>query len=316
MSFARKNVSKLRQFLTFRTALYLCFIIFGHTLLAHAQIALSPDENTMVVDDIPTEIIAYGKNVIVRKHAKGVLAIGGDITVEGVVDGDVATIGGSIYQREGAFIGGDVLIFGGKYKPDSVVPLRTEGKETVMFGVYEEELREMTQNPSQIFAPSLSLTFLAWRVLSILFWFIVTLALATIAPGAVSRAIARFKLSTLKVTALGFSGLVLTTVAVIFSLKFLPSDLSAALGLMVFSLMMLSYVFGRVALQVSVGQLLQRKFLTEGKRSETIAILIGVVVWTVVLSIPYIWSFAVLALFSAGIGLVLTARSKGPWTTA
>ena len=185
-----------------------------------------------------------------------------------------------------------------------------------MFGVYEDELREMTQNPSQIFAPSLSLTFLAWRVLSILFWFIVTLALATIAPGAVSRAITRFKLSTLKVTALGFSGLVLTTVAVIFSLKFLPSDLSAVLGLMVFSLMMLAYVFGRVALQVSVGQLLQRKFLAEGKRSETIAILIGVVVWTVVLSIPYIWSVAVLALFSAGVGLVLTARSKGPWTAA
>jgi hypothetical protein len=311
-TFVIKNERGPIYTLTFRTAILLGFIFFTHALLVNAQFSVDPQENTMIVEDAPEmEVIAYGKNVIVRGRAKGVLSIGGDVTVEGRVEGDVAAVGGSIYQKDAAFIGGDVFVLGGKYKPDSAAPLRTEGKETVMFGVYEEELRELTQNPSRIFAPSFSLTFLAWRVISVLFWFIVTLALATIAPGAVSRAITRFKLSTLKVVGLGFTGLILTTIAVIASLNVLPSELGAVVSLMTFALLLLAYLFGRVALQVSTGQVLQRQFLSEGKRSETLAILIGVVVWTIVLSLPYIWTLAVVALFSAGIGLVFTARSKG-----
>lgn len=312
--FPIKNERELRTHLTLRTALCLCFIILAHTVLVHAQFSVGPDDNTMFVDDAPEmEIIAYGKNVVVRKHAKGVLAIGGDVTVEGIVDGDVASIGGSVFQRDGAFIGGDIFVFGGKYKPDGLAPLRNEGKETVMFGVYEEELREMAKNPWSIFAPTFSLTFLASRVLSVLFWFVVTLGLSTLAPGAVSRAIATFRLSTLKVVGLGFSGLVLTTFGVMGGLTLLSNYLSAALGLMAFALLLLAYVFGRVTIQVSTGQLIQRTLLPERKRSETLAILIGVAVWTLVLSIPYLWSVALVGLFSAGIGLVLTARSKRSW---
>ena len=130
-----------------------------------------------------------GKSVIVKQRAKGVLAIGGDITVEGRVSGDVATIGGSIIQRRDAYIGGDIIAFGGAYKPESQTPLREAGKETVMFAMFEDELREMAQNPSEIFAPTFSWAFFAQRILSVLFWFIVSFGLTTLAPGAVSRAI-------------------------------------------------------------------------------------------------------------------------------
>jgi hypothetical protein len=78
-------------------------------------------------------------------------------------------------------------------------------------------------------------------------------------------------------------------------------------------LLMLAYVFGRVTLQVSIGKIVQKYFFSEKNRSETLAILIGVLVWTTLLSVPYIWTFGVLALFSAGIGLVLTARSANGW---
>jgi hypothetical protein len=82
---------------------------------------------------------------------------------------------------------------------------------------------------------------------------------------------------------------------------------------MTFVLLMLAYVFGRVTLQVSVGKILQKYVFSEKNRSETLAILIGGIVWTAVLSLPYIWMFGVLALFSAGIGLVLTARPQNGW---
>jgi hypothetical protein len=283
-------------------------------LFAQTQFSTSEDGSTMTVDDAPDmEVVAFGKNVIIKNRAKGVLAIGGDITIEGSVSGDVATIGGSIVQRGDAYVGGDVIAFGGAYKPESQSPLREAGKETVMFGMFEDELRNMAKNPSEIFAPSISWSFLAQRVLSVLFWFIVSFGLATLAPGSVSRAIARFQLSTLKVIAIGMVTLILMLIGVIGSVNALPDYLSVTLGLMAFALLMLAYVFGRVALQLSIGKFIQRNTVPSGSRSETLAILFGVVFWTLLLSIPYVWTLSVLALFIAGLGLVLTAKTTSAW---
>ncbi|MDQ3179907.1 MAG: polymer-forming cytoskeletal protein [Acidobacteriota bacterium] len=287
------------------------------TLYGQSNISLSPDGKTLTVEDArENEIFSFGKTVIIKKEAKGVLVFGGDVIIEGRVEGDVAAIGGNIIQEEDGFIGGDVIVFGGTYRAKSQPPLRNEGRETVMVAMFEEELRDFSNNPTQLFSPTLTWTFLAQRILSILFWFIITLVFTTLAPGAVSRAIVRFQLSTLKVIAIGFAGFVSTTIAVIASLSFLPNYLSAIISLMGFVLLMLGYVFGRVALQVSIGKQLQKRFLPEKKQSETIAILIGVIIWTLFLSIPYLWTLALLALLSASLGLVLTARSTNGWQKA
>ncbi len=286
-------------------------------IIAQTQFSTSEDGKTMIVEDAPDmEVYAFGKSVIVKQRVKGVLAIGGDITVEGSVSEDVATIGGSIIQTPDAYIGGDVIAFGGAYKPQSQTPLREPGKETVMFGMFEDQLKELGQNPSEIFSPSFSWSFLAQRILSALFWFLVSLGLTTLAPGAVSRAIARFQLSTLKVCAVGMLTFVVTIIGVIGMADLLPNYLSVSVGLMAFVLLMLSFVFGRVALQLSIGKLIQRKFLPEGNRSETITILLGVLFWTLLLSIPYLWTLAVIALFVAGLGLVLTAKTPATWRQA
>ncbi len=286
------------------------------SLITHAQISTNTEENTITVESAPDmEILSYGKTVIVKKEVKGVLAIGADIIIEGRVEGDVAAIGGSVIQKENAYIGGDVIILGGKYKPESADPMRNEGKETVMYAGYEEELRDLTQNPSQIFSPSISLDFLAQRIISALFWFVISIAFSTIAPGAVSRATAKLKLSSTKVIAIGFFAFLATTVCLIGSFSVLPNYISAVFGMMAFLMLLLAYVFGRVTLNVSFGKLIQKHLLSEKNQSETLAIFIGVVVWTLLLSIPYLWTFALLALFSAGIGLVLTARTPHAWKT-
>ncbi len=283
------------------------------SVYSQTQVVSRTDENTITVEDSQSEVYSFGKNIIVKGNSQGVLAFGGDVIVEGAVEGDVATIGGSIIQKENAFIGGDVIIFGGTYRSESKNPLRNADKETVMIAVFEDELRNLTQNPSQLFSPTFSPAFLAQRILSILFWLVLSLALTTISPGAVSRAIARFRLSTLKIIAIGFFSFVGTTVGVMACLNFLPNYINAIVVFMVFLLLILAYVFGRVTLQLIIGKHLQKRFLPESKQSETLAILIGVIVWTIFLSVPYLWVFALLALISASIGLVLTARSTGGW---
>jgi hypothetical protein len=283
-------------------------------VFSQTQLSTSDDGLTMIVNDAPEmEVVALGKSVIVKGRAKGILAIGGDVTVEGRVDGDVATIGGSIVQKHDAYIGGDVIAFGGAYRSESQTPLREAGKETVMFGMFEDELRAMAQDPASILTPTFSLAFLAQRLLSVLFWFVVSMGLSTLAPGAVSRAIARFQLSTLKVFVIGTAAFVATLVGVIGSVNVLPDYLSVSLGLMAFALLMLAYVFGRVALQLSAGKFVQKHLFSSSGRSDTVAILLGTIFWTALLSIPYIWTFAVVALFLAGLGLVLTARPQAVW---
>jgi hypothetical protein len=284
------------------------------SLVTIAQISAPPAEETFEVDDAPEmTVISYGKRVIVRKQAKEVLVFGGDVIVEGKVYGDVAAVGGSVIQRDGAYIGGDVFSLGGAYKPETATPLREPGRETIMLAGYETEIRELAQNPVSILSPSLTPAFVAQRVISVLFWFVVSLGLATIAPGAVSRAIARFQLSTLRVVAIGAATFMATTIVLIGCAYVLPNYLSIVVMLMTLILFMLAYVFGRVALHVSVGKLLQKHIFGDKSRSEALSVLIGVVAWTLLLSIPYVWTIALFGLFAAGIGLVLTARSQPGW---
>ncbi|MEO6335078.1 MAG: hypothetical protein ABIO91_08855 [Pyrinomonadaceae bacterium] len=288
------------------------FILVG-AALSYAQTTVSSSQ-TFTVDDAPDqEVVCYGKTVIVKTRAKGVLAIGGDVIVEGTVSGDVFAVGGSVIQKDGAYIGGDVFAVGGAYKPENANPLRDEGRETVMYAGYEEEIRDLAQNPSSLFSPHFSLAFLAQRILSVLFWFVLSLGLATLAPGAVSRAIARFQLSTLKIVAIGVAAFISTSIVVGGSLQFLPNPLGVIFGMMAFVLLMLAYVFGRVALNLSVGKLLLKYFVGDKNTSEALAILVGVVAWTLMLSIPYVWTIALFTLFSSGVGLVLTARSQRSW---
>lgn len=283
---------------------------------AAAQPVTNTEEKTITIESAPDmEVISFAKTVVVKQEAKGVLVFGADVVIEGRVEGDVATIGGSVIQREGAFVGGDVIVVGGKYSPDSQVPLRGENKQTIIFAAYEDELRDMAQNPSKLFAPSFSLAFLAQRIISVLFWFLISLGFTTIAPGAVSRAVARLQLSTAKVIAIGFFSFLGASILLIAGVSFLPNYINAVFGTMAFVILMLAYVFGRVALHVSFGKLIQKHLLSDQNRSEALCILFGVLAWTVLLSIPYLWTFALLALFSAGLGLVLTARSVTSWKT-
>ncbi|MEQ1765249.1 MAG: hypothetical protein ABL984_19125 [Pyrinomonadaceae bacterium] len=296
----------------FRAAVVVCLVLgFSVAAYSSASFTTSADNEDLEVNDSPEmSVIAVAKTVIVRQSAKDVFVFGGDVIIEGNVSGDVGVIGGTITQKEGAFIGGDVIVIGGAYKPDGQAPLRTVGKETIVFGILEDELRNLGRNPGSILSPSLTPAFFAQRILSALFWFVVTLGFATIAPGAVSRAIARTKLTPAKVAGFGLAGLIGSLLLVSTASTALPEYLSVIVWLMVVGLLMLAYLFGRVTLQLSIGKYLQKHLLPNYKANETVAILFGVVLWTILLSFPYIWILAVLAVFAAGVGLVITARNN------
>jgi hypothetical protein len=310
MMFFRPIISKILPSAAIVTAAI--FLMCG---LHSTAFSMSPEfqmvGDDMHVGDAPdTDVIAFGKKVVVNKRAKGVFVIGGDVVVDGDVTGDVGVIGGSITQKKDAYIGGDVIVVGGKYQPEIDHPRRGEGKQTVMLGIFEDEIREFTRNPASILTPTLSVSFFAQRLLSLLFWFLVSMGLTTIAPGAVTRSITRLKLSSLKVAAIGTAALIAVLFGVAAGIGFLPNYLSGIVGLMALFIIALAYVLGRTVLHLIFGRYIQKQLFGQGVHSEALAVFTGVAVWTILLSLPYVWTVGVLSLFAIGTGLVLTAGPR------
>ncbi|HEX8652800.1 MAG TPA: hypothetical protein VF708_18435 [Pyrinomonadaceae bacterium] len=300
-------------------ATFTFFVLLLAAMIAHAQDeALSPrvdDAQALEVSGVEEgDVFGLGKSVIISGTVKkGVIAFGGDVTVAGRVEGDVASIGGSVIQREGSYIGGDVWVFGGAYHHGKSAPGRNPESTTIMYAGYEQELRELMRDPSTLLMPRWSLAYLGQRLLAVLFWFIVSLALTAATPGAVSRAMTRLQLTSLRVAVIGFLGSIMCSFGVLACLRVLPTVVSAFVGIMALLLLIVAYLFGRVVIHAATGRWLQHRFLPEGKRSESVALLLGASVWAVILSLPYVWPLVVAGLLVTSLGLALTARYRLGW---
>ncbi|MDQ3686015.1 MAG: polymer-forming cytoskeletal protein [Acidobacteriota bacterium] len=271
----------------------------------------------VVEGESASDVFGLGRSVVVRGSVRhGVVSFGGDVIVEGRVEGDVAAVGGSVRQSPGSFIGGDVIVIGGAYHHGKSAPGRDPRSKTLMYAGYEEELREMARHPSSLLTPRLSPVYVGQRVLSVLFWFILSLALTAMSPGAISRAVARLQLTNLRVAVIGVVGAFVLTFGSTISLKLLPPALGATVGMMALLCLLVSYVFGRVVIHAATGRWLQRQLLSEERRSESVALLLGAGFWAVMLTLPYVWPLLVAGLVVASLGLSLTARYRIGWKRA
>jgi hypothetical protein len=296
----------------------LCALLCAGVAVSARTPSVRVDENdptTLIVEgDDTKDVFGMGRNVIVRGSVRhGVMAFGGDVVVEGRVEGDVGVIGGTITQRENSFIGGDVLVIGGAYHHGKTAPGRDPATKTIMFAGYEEELRELGRNPASLLEPEWTAPSFGLRVLSILFWFIISLGLTAATPGAISRAATRLQLTSLRVAVIGLLAAFVLAFGVPVALHVLPPVLGLFVGALSILLLLMAYLFGRVAIHAATGRWLQRRLLREEQRSESIALLLGATFWAVVLSLPYVWAFAVAALVVISLGLALTVRYRIGW---
>jgi len=238
--------------------------------------------------------------------------------VEGENDTIVYAIGHSLKingsAKNGAFaLGGDVMVIGGTYRHVDEVALRGPGVQTIMFAGYEQELRNIVRNPKDLLAPNWSARSIGLRILVILFWFIVSLALTAAMPGTISRGIARLQLTSLRVAFIGILGVVAVGPGAILSLRYLPTPISALVGLMALLLILIAGLFGRVMIYAATGRWLQRHLLKQNKNSEAVALLLGTTVWIMLSSLPYVWPFVVAVVWVLSLGLALTARYRVGW---
>src|SRR5437660_2394274 len=238
------------------------------------------DPQAKVIDGVVnTTVFGLGQSIRITGSVKeGAIAFGGDVIVEGSVDGDVAAIGGSVIQREGARIGGDVIVLGGIYHHNKAAPDRDPKSVTIMYAGYEDQLRQVMRDPFSLLHPQLSAVFLGTRFLAVLIWFVISIALVAVMPNTIGRAVTRLQLTSVRVALIGFLGSVAITAGVLGSLWLLPSIVGAAISIMALLLAVVATVFGRVVIFAATGQWLQRHLLPRGQ-SEAVILLLGVAFW-------------------------------------
>lgn len=291
--------------------------LFGLLLLVLVLVGVASAQNakeTLVISGKNEgPVVAVGKSVRITGSAQEAVSLGGDVIVEGVVDGDVAAVGGSVIQKAGARIGGDVMVIGGSYRSEDPHPNRDPNAMTMMYAGYEQELRNMMNNPTGIFSPRWTSTYLGTRLLVVLFWFLVSLGLTLVMPNTISRGVARLQLTSLRVAAIGLIGLVVLLGLVPLCLWIMPQPVQVMVGLLALLLLIVSGVFGRVILYAATGRWLQRKYLAIGKNSEAVALLLGTSFWVLLTSLPYVWPFIAGFMVIISFGLALTARYRVGW---
>lgn len=291
------------------------FLVFVGVVHAQAGSNENASEPEVVISGF-TDSTVFGMGNTVRitgTVTQGAIAFGGDVIVEGTVEGDVAAIGGSVIQLAGARINGDVIVLGGTYKHVDSIPKRNPAAMTMMYAGYQQELRNLMRSPSDLLRPSWSPGYLGTRLLAILFWFIVALALTAAMPGTISRGVTRLQLTSLRVALIGFIGAVVIGGGVEACLWILPQTVSALVGILALILMLVAWLFGRVVLAAATGRWLQRKYIPLGKHSESVALLLGTTFWVILTSLPYVWPFVVAVMLVTSLGLALTARYRVGW---
>lgn len=283
----------------------------------YAQTSNSPavTEDVILVDGVTdSTVFGMGRSIRITGTVKqGALSFGGDVIVEGTVEGDVATVGGSVIQHDGSRIGGDVIVLGGTYRHGEKPPNRNPAAMTMMYAGYQEELRDMMRNPVGLLSPHLSPAYIGTRILAVLFWFVVCLAVTAAMPGTISRGVTRLQLTSLRVGVIGLVGVIVLFMAVPLCLWVLPETVSVLVGLMALLFWLVASLFGRVILYAGTGRWLQRKYIPFGKNSEAVALLAGTVFWVTLTSLPYIWPFVVSFTLVISFGLALTARYRVGW---
>lgn len=295
-------------------------LLFSMSLMlfaVQAQTAYEPipGDTPYIVEGVSETIVySLGRSLRINGTAKnGAFALGGDVIVQGTVDGDVAAVGGSVIQLEGARINGDVITVGGAYQHVDKEPLRNAGAQTIMYAGYEQELRNLMRNPRDLIAPHWTARYIGLRLLAVLFWFIVSLALTAAMPGTISRGIARLQLSLGRVAIIGIVGSLIIGPGVMLSLHYLPYTISVLIGLMALLLVVVAMLFGRVIIYAATGRWLQRRFIKRDKNSESVALLLGTSFWIGLSSLPYIWPIVVTVVLITSLGLALTARYQVGW---
>ena len=248
-----------------------------------------------------SNIVKIGSDVTIEEGTKvrNVLAIGGQITVDGVVDNHIVAIGGSVVLTGKAVVGGSVFCIGGiivKGRGAEVHGNLTEINAEDMSAAIANALSEEWEGWSWIFAIISISIFLGVLLLTILTVFLI--------PKPIRLISSAIKEKPFKVTVWGLAGLVLI---VPLALLLAISVVGIVLIPLEMTIVLCAVLIGFIA----VSQLVGRRLFTVLKRQDQSMMretIWGLVILWLIGWIPYVGWIVKMCAIVLGLGGVLLTR--------
>lgn len=253
-------------------------------------------------------IVKVGSDVhiTVDMRVDDAVSIGGDVQVDGIVDGDAVAIGGSVHLGEEAVIHGDAVTVGGNID-------QAEG--AMIYGtvvdVSDFNFSGIFRNMDIGCVPGFHWAF---KVISLLGLIALVLLLGAIIPKELNTVVARIEEEPVKMFLFGILGILLIVpLAVLLAISIVGIALIPIEILAVFLAMLIGYI--------AVAIILGRKLLTAMNKIDPSVILsaiVGVLVLWAVGLIPFIGSLVKFIAALLGFGAVIVAvarRNKKPIET-
>jgi hypothetical protein len=223
------------------------------------------------------DALAVGGNLDVQGHVQGsAQAIGGNVTISGEVDGDVTAVGGDITVQSGALTRGKLDSVGGRViiAPGATAQTPEPSVEQQWYGGHN------TPTAFHMLAPQASSFWLG-----LLFWESAAIGLSAFLPEAVGHVrytiARRFLLS-------GFSGALIGVVGVVVGAALFLTCIGIPVTLVIALAMWLAWVIGTVAFGSWLGASLLRGVRRNHDPSLLLSTLLGILILCLLKSAPVV----------------------------
>ncbi len=244
--------------------------------------------------------------------ASGVFAAGSDVVVNGVVEGDVAVIGGTFTMTAASRVTGNVLLIGSDQKLADGSTI--EGK-LFASGILGDDVRQFLTNPfGYLFSHSYDALSVAKRIFFSLAWFVIAMVIIKLFPAHVSFACKRTRQDFKNAFGIGIVSAVAAFVSLILSVLLCLVLVGIPLLGLLALFLLAALAFGVTAFLCVTGELLASVLKLRNRRP-MVCLLLSLTAWTLLRFIPGVSFLVQLAVITAALGITVgTHFGKGtPW---
>ena len=237
---------------------------------------------TVEEHDVQDNVVSFGGTILVKgRVTENVIAFGGDIIIEGEVGVAVVGFGADIILKSSAEIKGDVVAIAGKL--DKHPGAFVKGDTMTFFFDTPEAFKGIFENGLVGLIP----IFLIFKLISLVFWFILAIILAAIFPRQTMLASTQLRTSFWPTFGVGLLSIIVYTGLILFSAVLTLVLIGIPILITLIALGIAVKIFGRIIIFYFFGESLARAF--NKKNPSTIAcVLFGFLLVSFITLIPII----------------------------
>jgi hypothetical protein len=283
----------------------ICLLLLGALPLKGQSSFILKNDVFVAEDETQNNVVTFGGDIYIKgKVNESAIAFGGTITIEGEVGDVVLGFGSEIILKSTAVIEGDVASLGGTLtrEPGAVI----EG-DTIYFKTSEDLKELLREGIWGRVGFSLIPLLIIIKLVTAFIWFILAVLLVSIFPRQIALGADQIRSSFWPILATGLISIIIFIGLIIFSafLSLILIGIPILLALIIIGIII--KIFGQVILFYFFGESLHKAF-SQKKSSPLLAITLGFVMITVIGLIPIFGALFSLVLSLIGWGAVIRTK--------